>query len=44
MMLDALVCRQSWLKEGYGGIKLRVHQDDAQLYKFIEKGTQRTTT
>lgn len=36
-MVEALVCTQSWLKEGYAGIKSRVHLDDAEYYKFLEE-------
>lgn len=38
-MLEALICSQSWLKEGYASIKSRVHLDEAEFYKFLEEGT-----
>lgn len=36
-MLEALVCTQSWLKQGYAGIKSREHLDEAEYYKFLEE-------
>ncbi|KAK1382188.1 hypothetical protein POM88_019923 [Heracleum sosnowskyi] len=36
-MLEALVCTQSWLKEGCAGIKSREHLDEAEYYKFLEE-------
>ncbi|KAK1383621.1 hypothetical protein POM88_021356 [Heracleum sosnowskyi] len=36
-MLEALVCTQSWLKEGCACIKSREHLDEAEYYKFLEE-------